>query len=406
MSPSMISQRTAHRSNSVDLSQNQVQAGWRSQSIQERFEKAQLAHASGSGIRPLPPRDALSLLVDCRYEEVVRGLGFILSGAELRAAAQKLNPSAAARTFNESLTELTTAKSNKELSPAQLCVARMVHALRVLGLDSATHAGDRAISLVEPYAHLLEHGLSVELQRSAGTLSHRVVGAASLIAAQAHRDPAAQPCGVQIVRAARERGLPCIMVSSHHALGGDAVPLVAEHCAREGLLNGEISCQRLGLTPQDAHIFWFFKQDPLNWQECFHQLGAIAVHSSGHLLVVQDTLSSLSDDLLPFPIEDLIREAHAKCHALSSKPLIIVPDKEQAMEALDSLPIAAVATDLFVPTKLGSLDKSCGEATVREVLAPFLDEDQINGLLRDAQSVEDEVATVMSQEIAALLLME
>ena len=405
MSPSMISQRTAHRSNSVDLSQNQVQAGWRSQSIQARFEKAQLAYASGSGIRPLPPRDALSLLVDCRYEEVVRGLGFILNGAELRAAVQKLNPSAA-RTFNDSLTELAGANGNAELSPAQLCVARMVHALRVLGLDSATHAGDRAISLVEPYAHLLEHGLSAELQRSAGALSHRVVGAASLIAAQAHRDPAAQPCGVQIVRAARERGLPCIMVSSHHALGGDAVPLVAEHCAREGLLNGEISSQRLGLTAQDAHIFWFFKQDPLNWQECFHQLGTMAERNAGHVLVVQDTLSSISDDLLPFPIEALIREAHAKCNALSSKPLIIVPDKEQAMEALDSMPIAAVATDLFVPTKLGSLDKSCGEATVREVLAPFLDESQIENLLRDAQSVEDEVATVMSQEIAALLLME
>lgn len=378
---------------------------WRSPALQQRFEQAQQSHASGEAIRPLLPAEAAALLVDCRYEEVVRGLSFILSGRDLLRAIQQSNPPRHSA-FNDCLSDLVAGRIATPLSPAQLSVARMVHALRVLGLDSATHAGDRAISMVQPYREKLENGIPEHLQTSGNTLSHRVVGAASLIAAQASRDPAAQPCGVQIARAARERRLPCIMVSSHHALGGDAVPLIAEHCAREGLLNGEVSCQRLGFTSNRAHIFWVFKQDPLAWRECFERLGAMTTAATGHVLIVQDTLSSLSDDLLPFPIDEVIRAAHSQSPTLCNKPLMVAQDKEQAMEAMASFPIAAVATDLFMPTRAGSQDKSCGEATVREVLMPYLQHSDIDLLLTAAQAAEDEVASVMSRELAALIMME
>lgn len=374
---------------------------WNSPELQDRFLKAQAKHSEGNGLRPLPPVEATALIVDGKYEEAVRGLSFILSGRELLRATQRV----AGASFDEALEKIADGRVDVSFSRGQLCVARMVHAIRVLGLDSATHAGDRAINMVQPYESLLEQGLEAPGASSRGTLSHRVVGTASLIAAQASRDSAAQPCGVQIVRAARERDLPCIMISSHHALGGDAVPLIAEHCAKEGLLNGQVSCQRLGFTNSKADIFWVFKQDPTAWTECFSRLGDIAAGRQGGLLVVQDTVGSLSDDLLPFPIEDVIRGAHAKNSALRDKPLHIVPDKEQAMAALESSQWAAVATDLFMPTCTGSADKSCGEATVREVLLRYLEHSDIDLLLCRAQAAEDEVCTIVNRELAELLLM-
>jgi hypothetical protein len=102
----------------------------------------------------------------------------------------------------------------------------------------------------------------------------------------------------------------------------------------------------------------------------------------------------------------VIRAAHSQSPTLCNKPLMVAQDKEQAMEAMASFPIAAVATDLFMPTRAGSQDKSCGEATVREVLLPYLQHSDIDLLLTAAQAAEDEVAAVMSRELAALIMME
>lgn len=374
---------------------------WNSQELQDLFLKAQSKHSEGKGLRPLPPDEATTLIVDGKYEEAVRGLSFILSGRDLLRATQRMPGSS----FNDALEKIANGCVDVSLSRGQLCVARMVRAIRVFGLDSSTHAGDRAISLVQPYQSRLEKDLAANQSSSLTALSHRLIGTASLIAAQASRDSSAQPCGVQVVRAARERDVPCIMISSHHALGGDALPLVAEHCAREGLLNGNVSCQRLGFTNSAADIFWVFKQDPTAWVECFNRLGDIAAGRQGGLLVVQDTVGSLSDDLLPFPIEDVIREAYLANSALRNHPLSIVPDKEQAMAAFESSSWAAVATDLFMPTCTGSTDKSCGEATVREVLLPYLEHSDIDLLIRKAQAAEEEVCAIVNRELAELLLM-
>ncbi len=378
-----------------------VDRGWSSPELQDLFRKAQARHSEGKGLRPLPPNEATTLIVEGRYEEAVRGLSFILSGRELLRATQRVVGSS----FNEALEKIAGGSVDVSFSRGQLCVARMVHAIRVLGLDSATHAGDRAIGLVQPHRSQLERGLPTAHSSSVAGLSHRLIGAASLIAAQASRDASAQPCGLQVVRAARERELPCILISSHHALGGDAVPLIAEHCAKEGLLNGAVSCQRLGFTNIAADIFWVFKQDPTAWTECFNRLGDLAVGRPGGLLIVQDTVGSFSDDLLPFPIEDVIREAHLKNSALRDMPLCVVPDKEQAMAALESSTWAAVATDLFMPTCTGSTNKSCGEATVREVLLQYLEHDDIDLLLGKAQAAEEEVSAIVNRELAELLMM-
>lgn len=398
----MISQHSSFAKESLLNRPVEGRHSWHCTELKELFDKAKFNHSEGNGIRPIPPSEAISLVVDGKYEEAVRGLSFILNGHDLLRATQKI----AGAPFNEALEKIARGNIDVSLTRGQISVARMVHAMRVLGLDSSTHAGDRAIELVLPYRTRLEAGLSQRSTTTDSQFSQRLIGVASLLAAQASRDPSAQPCGVQVVRAAREKEIPCLMISSHHALGGDAVPLIAEHCSREGLLNGEISCQRLGFTNTAADTFWIFKQDPQAWTECFNRLGEVAADRSGGVLVVQDTVGAFSDDLLPFPIQEVIRATYLECPSLRNKPLTIVPDKEQALAALESLPFAAVATDLFMPTCAGSRDKSCGAATVREVLLPYLDHRNIDHLLYSAQAAEEEVSAIVTRELAELLTMQ
>jgi hypothetical protein len=62
-----------------------------------------------------------------------------------------------------------------------------------------------------------------------------------------------------------------------------------------------------------------------------------------------------------------------------------------------------VVTDLFIPTQVGSFDKSCGEATVREVLLPYLEHSEIDFLLRAGRAIEGEVAAIMEREVERLI---
>jgi len=377
-------------------------SAWHSPTLNHRFEHAHNEHLHGTARRPLTPHEFAALVQQGHFEQAVRGLGFIISSWDIQQRLSHVPP-AQRPSFDEALSAASTNRSPIPLSPAERSVVKMMHALRSIGLDSSTHAGDRAIEIIAPFADRLNANASPKYGSTEGIYSYRVLGAASLVAAETNRLAAAQPCGVQILRAAQERDLPRTLITSHHSLGGDAVPLIAEHCSREGLLAGEVSCQRLGFSSRCPDIFWVFKEDPAAWLEGFDALASQCQGRHGALLVVEDTLGTLSDDSAAVPVEDVIRQSHSLCAGFSNSPLIIARDEEDALHAMESMPLVGVVTDLFIPTRIGSLDKSCGEATVREVLLPYLEHSEIDHLLRQGRAIEQQVASIIEQEFATLL---
>ncbi len=379
-----------------------VACSWADPSLNARYHSSLQEYRHGNGRRPLTPREAASLVQTGHFEETIRGLSFIINQWDLHKrlapVAQQQNLS-----FADTLDRVIAKGLPVTLSTAERSVATMIHALRVLGLDSATHPGDRAVELLLPFADRLNQSLCSRFGASSEHYTYRVLGAASLIAAETSRLPEAQPCGVQILRAAFERNIPRVMITSHHSLGGDAVPLIAEHCAREGLLTGDVSCSRLGFNSTSADIFWVYKELPEAWLDALHGLAQRGAGGPGHLLIVEDTLGPVSDDSSSTAIEDIIRQAHADCPHFSANPLILARDEEEALRAIESTPLVGVVTDLFIPTQVGSFDKSCGEATVREVLLPYLEHSEIDFLLRAGRAIEGEVAAIMEREVERLI---
>ena len=398
----MFASRNASLLPSLAAAQPCVDVPWTNTSIRERYVDACASFERNHANRPVAPRELTALVSSGHFEEALRGLSFIIRPSDVVRRAYEM-PGGETLTYNQAIDGVLQGTLAIPLSDAERAVVSMMRALRTIGLDSATHPGDRAIDLVTPFVSRLNQDLDSRYSNGNDSLSYRVLGAASLIAAQASRLPAAQPCGVQILRAAQERGIPRVMITSHHSLGGDAVPLIAEHCAREGLLSGEVTCQRLGYTSKSPDIFWVFKESPEAWLECFERLAQLHIPAGTYILVVEDTLGPLSDDPLALPVEQIIVNAHKQCAAFQFNPLTIAADEEEALRLLETLPIGGVMTDLFIPTAHESLDKSCGEATVREVLLPYLEHSEIDALLTAAQRVEREVAAIMEREAAALI---
>ncbi len=374
---------------------------WSSPSLCELFERA-IARASELGAPPpLAPRELAACVERGSFEEAVRGLSFILSPSEIcrRVAEESGLPS---MPLDTALERVVSGAFRGDMTSAERSVATMLHAVRVLGLDSEMHPGDKALDLVAPFAERLNVDLDPHFH-GGGALSYRVLGAASLVAAQASLMPAAQPCGIQILRMAHALGIPRLMVTSHHSLGGDAVPLIAEHCAREGLLNGEISCPRLGYASANPEIFWMMKESPEEWLQCFTRLADLGVRGGSYILVVEDSLGLAGQGRDAPAIQDVIWDAYRRCERLALNPLTIASNSSEAQGILGSLPVGGLLTDLFIPTEAGGTDKACGEASVHEVLGPYLREDEIAGLLRAGRAAEGSVAEIMERETIALL---
>ena len=398
----MFADRNASLFPSAGATLSCLKSPWPSDDTQASYSEALHRFECASGNRPGTPNEIASLIQSGHFEEAVRGLSFIISSSELSRRLSTQGGTAKLSFYN-ALEQIVTGQLSVDLSPAERSVVTMLHALRVTGLDSATHPSDRVLELVAPFAAQLNADLDPRHETDTVSWSYRMTGAASLIAAQASKIPAAQPCGVQILKMAQDLGIPRIMITSHHSLGGDAVPLIAEHCAREQLLNGQVSCARLGYETPNPDIFWVFKEDPQAWLNCFERLASKCVKGGHYIVLVEDTLGPLSDDPLSIPVEDVIRQAYQRCSHFAYNPLTIVSDGEEAIHAITNLPVGGVVTDLFIPTRQGSLDKSCGEATVREVLAPYLTTAQIDHLLCAARAMEGEVASVMERELHKLL---
>lgn len=380
---------------------NQTLSRWASPLISAKFDEALLRCLGDDSARPLTPAELIGLVQTGHFQEAAYGLGFIIRPHELRARWLSLHPDDTAPSV-ETLTRVAASTTDLPLSQAERSVIAMLHAITTTGLDSSMHPSERALDLLRPYIDKLNVDLVPSFGSGQNEYSYRVLGAASLLAAQTSKIASAQPCGVQILRAAYKYGYPCLLITSHHSLGGDAVPLIAEHCKREGLLNGEISSPRLGFVSEHPDIFWIHKEDVNAWRDGFERLAELELKLGHSILVVEDSLGTVFNGRA-LSIEDTIRTAHEQCPSLRLNPLIIVRDCDAALATLRSTPIAGVMTDLFIPTTYDSPDKSCGEVTVREVLGRFLLGSEIDTLLCEGRCIESQIEELMEHELELLL---
>lgn len=345
---------------------------------------------------PLCPHTITTLLQEGNFEAVVAGLGYILSEATLSKMWEARYGRRAA--LNAILDKLHTDPTSLALSDAQRCVVRMMHAIHSIGLDSMWHPSDRALEIIAPFTARLDQGL----EPSHKSLSFRVVGAASLIAAQSSLCESAAPSGIAVLRAARDAGIPAAMLTAHHSLGGDAVPLVAEYLRSEGLLNGGIACPRLGYDDPDPDIFWALKESPEAWRDSCLRLADKGLSSGGKLLIVEDFGQH------PFETPQKIELYKAMANGIDQSPLKhltphLARDQHEALTLIQAGDVAGVVTDLYFPERLGSGSKELGALAVRRILGNFLSDTEIDTVISAAQSVECRVGVIVREEFNKLL---
>jgi hypothetical protein len=337
-----------------------------------------------------------ALIEDGNFEAVIDGLRYILSESSL-VEMWKANYSE--RLSAESILERIIPNPNLlPLTSAQRSVATMMHALHSIGLDSSWHASERALDILRPYATRLDLGLTVP----PSAYSFRLVGAASLIAAQTNLHESASPSGLTVLRAASAAAVPAVMVTAHHLLGGDAVPLVAEYAKGEGILNGKVWCDRDLTNPSDADIFWTSKYSPEPWTLACERLADKGLARGSRLAVVEDFGQNPFDTPLK-------REIHqAMMRGIEASPLgnhivHVVRDEQQAIALLNEGDVAGIMTDLFLPMRVGSHAKHSGERETRRILERFLDAADVDKVLSEARARECVVGAIFKREFERLL---
>lgn len=367
---------------------------WNSSSINQLFERA--LQDSDPEHPPLCQHTIAALIDDGNFEAVIDGLRYILSESTLvemwktqfgeRLAAQAI------------LARISAEPNLLPLTAAQQAVATMMHALHSIGLDSGWHASDRALNILKPFTSLLDVGLTVPPTM----FSFRLVGAASLIAAQTSLHESASPSGLSVLRAACAAAIPAVMVTAHHLLGGDAVPLVAEYAQNERILNGKIWYDRDVVNPSDADIFWTSKYSSEPWTLACKRLAEKGLARGSQLAVVEDFGQNPFDTPLK-------RELHQRMlRGIEASPLgahivRVVRDEYEATELLNEGDVAAIITDLFLPMRAGSHAKDSGELETRRILERFLDTAQVDKVLGEARARECVVGAIFKREFERLL---
>lgn len=367
---------------------------WSSPAVNELFQVA--LNQPDPEHPPLCPHAITTLLREGNFEAVVGGLGYILSESALRDMWQERYGRRAS--INTILDQLCANPAVLPLTPAQECVVRMMHAIHSVGLDSVWHPSDRALEIIKPYSPQLDRGLPT----SRFSLSFRVVGAASLIAAQGSLYESAAPSGIPVLRAAHDAGVPAVMLTAHHTLGGDAVPFVAEYLRNEGLLNGDISCPRLGYDQPNADIYWALKESPAEWTDSCARLAEKGLASGGRLLIVEDFGQH------PFETPQKIELYKAMARGIQQSPLKhltthLARDQHEALSILHEGGVAGVVTDLYFPERLGSGSKELGDREVRRILGKFLCETDTELIMSQARSLECRVGAIVREEFEKLL---
>ncbi len=367
---------------------------WSSSSINQLFESA-LKHPDPEH-PPLCQHTIARLIEDGNFEAIIDGLQYILTRANL-VDMWKL-------TYGERLPAETILEriiptpTLLPLTPAQHAVATMMHALHSIGLDSGWHPSERALEILEPYSSQLDRDLIIP--KSA--YSFRLVGAASLIAAQTNLNESAAPSGITVLRVASEAEVPAVMVTAHHSLGGDAVPLVAEYTRSENILNGKVWCNRDATNPADADIFWTSKYLTESWTVACHRLAEKGLARGSVLAIVEDFGQNPFDTPAKREINQAMMQG-IEASPLRELVVHVVRDEQQAKALLSQGNVAAVITDLFLPMRAGSHAKDSGERETRQILRRFLDDSQIDSIISKARSMECVVGAVFKREFDRLL---
>ena len=367
---------------------------WSSPVVNELFQRA--LNQPDPEHPPLCPHTITTLLREGNFEAVVGGLGYILSESALGDMWKEHYGRRAS--INSILDQLYADPAALPLTPAQECVVRMMHAIHSVGLDSVWHPSDRALEIIKPYSPQLDQGLPT----SHFSLSFRVVGAASLIAAQGSLCESATPSGISVLRAAQDAGVPATMLTAHHTLGGDAIPFVAEYLRGEGLLNGNISCPRLGYDQPNADIYWELKESPEGWTNSCARLAEKGLASGGRLLIVEDFGQH------PFETPHKIELYKTMARGIQQSPLkhltaYLAKDQHEALSILHEGDVAGVVTDLYFPERFGSGSKELGDREVRRILGKFLGEADTESIMSQARSMECRVGAIVREEFEKLL---
>jgi hypothetical protein len=354
-------------------------------------------------VPPPTPDEVLGLVESGKWDSVLRRLDFICSRRVLEVRWKELRPGESFK-----LQEALHHPEDLQLSDAEQGIVRMLHTLDAEGYDPA-HPSDKALSLVEGYSAELDRDLDSRFKRG-GRRSYRLRGAASLLSAEASMQESLQPCGVAVLREARNRDIPRIMFPSHHVLGGDAVALIADFCSRQGILQGSIRCDRREYDMPDPDVFLISKDSPNNWVDPMRALYECARDRSGAVLIVEDELFVRDQDYQQIDVRRYITQAYEGEHEL-----LFAQDFEEALQYMTTRQVAAVGSDLYMPEHLrtcssGVLNhlnqKGLGNSIVHEILDSFLSEGTVDRLLEESRRSDFRIYDSFRLELEKLITIE
>lgn|GEM_PF-5807613 len=381
---------------------------WRSTEIVALYGEQMKDFVNHKRLVPPPsPDEVLGLVESGKWNSVVRRLDFIFSDRLLEKRWNELQPTKSSSRAQK-LQEAIDRPESLRLSDAEQAVLRMLHTLEAEGYDPA-HPSDKSLSLVKGHAAELDRDLDSRFKRG-GRWSYRVLGAASLLSAEASMQESLQPCGVAVLREAQNRGLPRIMFPSHHVLGGDAVALIADFCSRQKILRGNIRCDRRACDMPNPDVFLISKDSPNNWLDPMRALYEQATARAGAVLIVEDELLVRDQDYQQVDVRGFITQAYQGRHEL-----LFAQDYEEALYYMSSRPIAAVGSDLYMPEHFGSgssgvsnhlNQKRLGNTIVHEILDSFLSEGTVDQLLAEARRSDFKIYDAFRAELGKLITIE
>lgn len=351
-------------------------SSWTSDSLSFLYEKSKAEHRT---IPPLPPAEVAELIQKGEFERAVHGLGFILREGHVQILWTRTFPDEPLPT-NAILDRIVHTPNLLRLTEPQTIVARMMHAAMSDGLHSSWHPSAKVFALLKPFFAQLAHEDPID-SHTPDSISDRVRGAASLIAAEASLRESTQPGGKAVLRAARHHGVPAVLFAAHHAYGGNAVPLVTEYCARNGTLNGNIWCPEFGYRASNADTIWGFEKDSHSWTKCFDRIAERKPNSKGTIIVAEPHAETQA-------IRNLVQVSFQESTLRAGCDLVIATDAAHAIRDLQRENITGVVTDLLMPLRSDSHTKSFGDHMVQDILEPWIPKADTQELLRKAREIE------------------
>jgi hypothetical protein len=332
------------------------------------------------------------------FERAVRYLSWILREGDLPRLAEETGVNY--KGVKDLLQKIADSESLLPLTKEQLAVAKMLYAVRVLGLESEEHPSERAINLLYDFKQAFP---------SSSTTFRRydpLKAATSLLAAQGSVCEHAQPTGILVLEEACKQKTPAVLVTTNHTLGGDSIFLVAEYLAEKKILNGRVdsSDEWLGCHDPEATIFWESRKDNPNvWSKAFKRIAALELRPGDRILVVEDCYSGTPQPEDPEQVPAPIQQGFDSCQELAGYKLVWAPDTNSGLSALAQGDIAGVVSDLFMPLVTGSRSKTTGDRIVQEVLTPYIDPQTVQHLLTTFREIDGRVGQIIREEFQKLV---